>query len=153
VKAQEVRDFLATNSAKINELKANIDRGAIAVSRRTEADWQRHEEACALFHKSYDALAFPGGLGHAMTLLKSGDASMAEAALIYCEIRPYYFRSGYHRSKFLRLLGQIPLPTHLESRLKAVKEEVHRRKLESRRQPNEYWRVRPSQAEADRKKE
>ncbi len=145
MKAQEVRDFLACNAAKIRELHADIHR-KVGNRWRSDEDHKAWTDACERFHKTYNDLAFPGGLEQAMTLLKNRDASVAEAALIYCELRPYYFRSGYHRSKFLRLLGHIPLPTHLETRLRAVKDDVQRRKMANQQRIGEVWRTRGTRA-------
>jgi hypothetical protein len=146
VKAQEVRGVLDSNAARLRELHADIH---IKVARRSKSDkdWQAWKDACALFHTSYDELAFPGGLDQAFARLKAGDSSLAEAAMIYCEIRPYYFRSGYHRSKFLRLLGRIPLTPDLASRLKAVKDEVGRKKTESRLGIAAAWNRRTTKRE------
>jgi hypothetical protein len=133
-----MRQLIESNAAKLRELKAAID---TSVGQRSKGDKERQawQDACAQFHESYDALAFPGGYERALELLKQGDLATAETAVIFCELRPYFFRSGYNRSKLLRLLKHVQMPSHLARRLQAVLEETQRRKVESRQRVNDYW--------------
>lgn len=76
--------------------------------------------ACQAFHESYDALAFPGGLQQALQQLQAGDTMPVEAALAFLEIRPYFFRSQYIRTKLLRRLKHLPLTTEQATRFQTV---------------------------------
>jgi hypothetical protein len=133
-----VKELIEANAAKLRELKATLNS---TVGRRWKSDEEEQawRNACARVHESYDALAFPGGYERALELLKQGDLATAEVAIIFCEMRPYFFRSGYNRSHLLRRLKHVQLPSHLAQRLQAILDEVQRRKVESRRRVNEYW--------------
>ena len=64
-----------------------------------------------------------------------------EAALVFLELRPFFFRSGYMRQKLLRLLKHAPLSSPQSKRFAAV--------LEAQRQ----WRAKAQQvAPADPRK-
>jgi hypothetical protein len=59
------------------------------------------------YHNSYDALAFPGGLEHGLSLLKKKDPSILPTAIIYVKADPYFFRSGYIKQKILTHLKKF----------------------------------------------
>ena len=84
--------------------------------RRPEA-WK---DACAAFHASYDALAFPGGYQGALERLLAGDPATMEAAIVFLELRPYFFRSGYMHKKILRYARRAPLAKAQAQRLRTV---------------------------------
>lgn len=69
-------------------------------------DWSR---ACNEFHSQYDALAFPGGYEAGLQKIQAGDARAIEDALAFLEVRPYFFRSQYMRTKLTRLLKRAQL--------------------------------------------
>ena len=129
---EKVRETLAENAGTLRELHKAIHTN-FAVRHESKKNWQAWKHACAKFHASYDALAFPGGLERAFELLEASDLAVAEIAVLYCEIRPYYFRSGYHRTKFVRMLRRVTLPRQLAIRIDRVWEEIHNRKLARRR--------------------
>jgi len=137
-----VRDLLERNATKLRALHADIH-NKVALRDKSDVDRKAWRDACAEFHSAYDALAFPGGLAQAIELLKSGDLITAETAILYCEIRPYYFRSGYHRTKLVRLLKRINLPSPLAIRLHRITEEMHRRKLANQPALADRWRLGP----------
>ena len=70
-------NIFEANATQLRDLHAAIKN---AFRRRNEGDseWRAWEEACRRFHTSYDALAFPGGLGNAMSLLGKNDPSTIE---------------------------------------------------------------------------
>lgn len=68
----------------------------------------------------FDKLAFPGGYTRALKLLASEDGATIEAALQFIEIRPYFFRSQYIRTKLLRMLKRIPLSQRQLERLETA---------------------------------
>jgi DNA repair exonuclease SbcCD ATPase subunit len=81
------------NAERINQLKKRIDE---TVKTRNKNDQKRKEwqKACADFHSSYDALAFPGGFSNAYERILSGEQQAIEAALCFIECRPYFFRKS-----------------------------------------------------------
>jgi hypothetical protein len=96
-----IKTQIALNAAEIVRLHARIH-ATVALrdtSRAARAEWQ---QACADFHRRYDALAFPGGYGAALEKFRAADPSVLEPALCFLELRPYFFRSGYMRTVLLR---------------------------------------------------
>jgi len=79
------------------------------------------EAACAEFHAAYDALAFPGGYESGLRRVQEGDAEAIEAALVFIELRPYFFRSQYMRKKLIRLLKHALLTADQARRLELVR--------------------------------
>ena len=90
------------------------------------AAWER---ACAEFHARYDELAFPGGISAAFEHLATGDMLTAETAIIYLEVHPYFFRSQYHATTFIRRLKKLQLRSDLQQRFDAVLAAARERKL------------------------
>ena len=123
----EVKDTIARNAKKISELHRQIHS---TFERRSEspealAEWK---QACATFHASYDALAFPGGLSAAFERLAAGDMATAEAVIAYLEIHPYFFRSQYNATKFIRALKKLQLPPRLQHRFDVMRAAAQNRR-------------------------
>jgi hypothetical protein len=78
------------------------------------------KQACGEFHSRYDALAFPGGLSVALERLARGDMVTAETAIAYLELHPYFFRSQYNATAFIRRLKKLELRRDLQKRFDAV---------------------------------
>ena len=110
--------WFATNAAELRRLHARIHE---TCARRGE-DRQAWSDACAEFHARYDALAFPGGYSGAINRLVAADRDTMEAALVFLELRPYFFRSGYMHKKLLRYVARAPLAPAQAKRLQNVKE-------------------------------
>ncbi len=66
-------------------------------------------QACLDFRNQQDALAFPGGYEAGLERIRAGDGVAIANALAFVEVRPYFFRSGYMRTKFMRLLKHAQL--------------------------------------------
>jgi hypothetical protein len=81
---------------------------------------QAWEEACALFHDSYDRLAFPSGLSEGLDALKKLDSHAIEVALEYLKVDPYYHRSGYTKKKIVHILKSIPLTNEQIKQLQEI---------------------------------
>lgn len=79
-------------------------------------------KACSEFHSRYTELAFPGGYESALARLKKSDPEPVEAALVFLELRPYFFRSGYMRETLLRRLKHVPLSNLQAERFARVQE-------------------------------
>jgi hypothetical protein len=113
------RDVFESNAAQLRELHNAIQ---AAYARRIEGDvqWKAWQEVCRRFHSSYDALAFPGGLGNAMSLLAKRDPTAIEMVVRFLEADPWYFRSGYHKEYMIKELRKIPLTEEQRKRLQQV---------------------------------
>jgi len=72
--------------------------------------------------KRYDALAFPGGYEGALERISAGGTTRIEAALVFVECHPYFFRSGYMRQAMMRRLKRAVIGTKYEARFAAFME-------------------------------
>jgi hypothetical protein len=91
------------------------------VSPEKREEWK---QACELFHRQYDELAFPGGYDTALDRLAAGDEQTMEATICFLEMRPYFFRSGYMFDALLRRAKHAPLSPEQGARLQVVVAEV-----------------------------
>jgi hypothetical protein len=117
--ARDFRQQIQDDAALLRQMHARI---RATFARRDEGAAQRQEwrDACAAFHARYDELAFPGGYDGAAERLIAGDAVAMEAALVFLELRPYFFRSGYMFKKLLRYAKRAPLSGAQAQRLRLV---------------------------------
>ncbi len=124
-----------TNGAQLRELHAAIKN---TFRRRNEGDsqWKAWEEACRRFHASYDALAFPGGLANAMSLLAKNDPGTLEMVVRFLEADPWFFRSGYHKEYMIKALRKAPLTEDQRKRL----QQVILARIQDRKTPREFRR-------------
>jgi len=81
-----------------------------------------HKRACEEFNAKYDFLAFPGGYESGISKIEEGDPTAIEAALSFLEVRPYFFRSQYMRTKILRLLRHAPMTENQKARLLTIRQ-------------------------------
>ena len=79
-----------------------------------------HKQACDKFHSSYDSLAFPGGYELGIKKLTNCDSSTIETALCFLEVKPYFFRSQYMRTKLTRLLKKVELTKAQQTRFNKI---------------------------------
>jgi hypothetical protein len=114
-----VKSVIEKNSERLQALNATIKETWIDrhVDQKSYEAWKR---ACAEFHSSFDALAFPGGLGRAMSLLAKQDPEIIEQVLQFLEFDPFFFRSGYIKVEFIRHLRHWPLTDDQKARLQKV---------------------------------
>jgi hypothetical protein len=115
-KSPTYSEFFQRNSQRIREMHTRIHE---TFQHGAKKAW---EEACAEFHASYEALAFPGGYESGLTRIAEGDTEAIEAALVFLELRPYFFKSGYMREKLLRRLKHVPFTKTQAQRFSAVVE-------------------------------
>ncbi len=104
----EPRCVIQENAKRVAELHNRVHETFKSKNASPEAlaDWSR---ACEEFHSQYDALAFPGGCAAGLQKIQAGDARAVENALAFLEVRPYFFRSQYIRTKLVRLLKHARL--------------------------------------------
>jgi hypothetical protein len=82
------------------------------------------EKAAREFQGRWDELAFPGGLRSGLKRIEAGDTKAIETAILYLEIRPFYFRAQYTRDIFTRLIKRQALPVRLQQRFDATRERL-----------------------------
>ncbi len=106
---EQLRAMMIQNAAEINRLKRRIDETA---RRRSENEQLRQEwsQACEEFHTRYGELCIPGGLDPGFYgRILAGDPATIEVALCFLEVRPYFFRSGYHWKTILQKCKRAPM--------------------------------------------
>lgn len=106
---EELREIMIENAAEINRLKQQIDE---TFRRRNESeDAQRKwSEACREMHARYNYLCLPGGWDSGfLDRLESGETYTIEVALCFLEVRPYFFRSGYHWKAIFQKCKRAPM--------------------------------------------
>jgi hypothetical protein len=115
----ELRCVIQQNAKRVTELHGWIGE---TFKRRDSGPKARAEwsHACEEFHRQYDALAFPGGYAAGLEKLRAGDTYAIESALAFLEVRPYFFRSQYIRTKLKRLLKHAQLTARQTARLEAA---------------------------------
>ncbi len=126
------RGTIHENAKRMVELHKRIHEKYICRNTSEEA-WNEWKQACAEFHSQYDALAFPGGYEIGLKKIQAGDFSAIENALAYLEVRPYFFRSQYTRTKLIRLLKHAQLlPQQAERFQKVLEFELRHKKAKKR---------------------
>jgi hypothetical protein len=123
----EPRGVINENAKRVTELHNRVHE---TFKRRdsspeARAEWSR---ACEEFHSKYDALAFPGGYEAGLQKIQTGDAGAIQDALAFLEVRPYFFRSQYMRTKLTRLLKHAQLTARQIERFQKVLETDKKRK-------------------------
>jgi hypothetical protein len=118
---RDYRLWILDNAAELRRLQARVDE---TFARRGDGPEARRawDQSTAEFHARYDALAFPGGLSGVFERLLAGDEHTMEAALVFLEQRPYFFRSGYIQKKLLRYAKRAPFSGAQAQRLRVVLE-------------------------------
>lgn len=134
---ERLRNRMIENANEINRLTRRIHE---TVKRRDESDAGRQEwsEACKDFHTRYAELCFPGGPhSNFYERIRVGDPAMIEVALCFLEVRPYFFRSGYHWKTIFQKCKQAPMSGEQAERfailLQKYTEWKRRRDLSARR--------------------
>ncbi len=121
------RCVIQANAKHLKELHDRIHETLKSrdLSPKARADWSH---ACDEFRAKYDALAFPGGYEAGLQKISAGDVRTIENALAFVEVRPYFFRSQYMRTKLVRMLKR--------ARLSARQAQRFERALASDKKPN-----------------
>jgi hypothetical protein len=106
---ERLRARMLENAAEIDRLHHRIHE---TVKRRGDSEELRQEwtRACQEFHARYDELCIPGGWDDGfLNRILAGDPSTIEIALCFLEVRPYFFRSGYHWKTILQKCKRAPM--------------------------------------------
>jgi hypothetical protein len=115
---RDLRQQIHASADELRRLHARV-RETFALRGKDRRAWS---DACAEFHARYDALAFPGGYAGAPERLAAGDSATMEAALVFLELRPYFFRSGYMHKKLMRCAKRAPFSKAQAQRFRIVLE-------------------------------
>jgi hypothetical protein len=91
MKQEELIARILQDAQTITKLTHNIKQ----TCKDREKDVLAWQDACRIFHDTYNDLAFPGGLDEGMALLKNQDPSTIITAIAYLKADPRCFRSGY----------------------------------------------------------
>src|SRR5262245_29950351 len=104
----DAKCIIQANARRIVELRERIQKTYESrhADPRAAAEWSR---ACEDFRRHYDDLAFPGGYEAALQRIAASDAGAIDVALAFIEVRPYFYRSQYIRTKLIRLLKRATL--------------------------------------------
>jgi nitrate reductase beta subunit len=123
----EPRYVIQRNAKRVTELHDRIHETFKRrdTSPEARAEWSR---ACDEFHSQYDALAFPGGYTAGLQKIQAGDTRAIEDALAFLEVRPYFFRSQYIRTKLTRLLKHAQLTVRQAERFQRALESDKQKK-------------------------
>lgn len=112
-------ELIQSNAAKLRDLHDAIHS---TFKSRDEGKSQRAkwEDAARRFQESYDPLAFPGGLTESLGRLKANDPGAIEDAVLFLEVDPLFFRSGYIKESVLEHLRWASLDQTHKLRLQQV---------------------------------
>ncbi len=134
---EQLRAMMIENAAEINRLHSRIHE---TFKKRSESEGARDEwtQACEEFHARYEELCVPGGYHQDFhERISSGDQTAIEAALCFLEVRPYFFRSGYHWKTILQKCKRAPMSKEQSERFAILLEKYTEwkklRKLSSER--------------------
>jgi hypothetical protein len=108
-KQNALHERIKENAAEINRLHECLHEAFKLRNENSDA-MQKWSEAAAELHARYEQLALPGGpFPNFLERVAAGDPEMAEVALCFLEVRPYFFRSGYMWKDMLRKCKRAPL--------------------------------------------
>lgn len=88
---------------------------------RSDEAREEWSQACAEFHARYEELCLPWGpYPNFHEKLVAGDPEIVEVALSFLEVRPYFFRSGYHWKTILKKCKRAPMSGQQRERFTVV---------------------------------
>ena len=76
-------------------------------------------DACMTFHRATLPTDYLW-LDETRTRIKNGDREAIEDALLFLEVDPWYFRSGYLKERLIRSLKQAPLTEQDKERIRQI---------------------------------
>lgn len=100
---------------------------------------EKHRAACEEFHRDYDLLAFPGGLRAGLKRMKECDSEIVEMSIVFLEVDPMFFGSGYIKEAILRRLKRCLL--NEDQRVRLIKIIVRSMDAGGRREFRGYSRL------------
>lgn len=106
--------------------------------RESDAAWDAWKDACHQWHKK-EMLCFYLWSQDARKRMVSGEREVIEDALLFLEVDPWFFRSGYLKERVLRHLKSAALTERDRARLRNVIDSVTQGP--SRRELRDYCRL------------
>lgn len=94
-----------------------------------------------------DQLSFPGGLASAITALRNKDPLAIKNGILFLEVDPFFFRSGYIKERVIRALKKVSLSIAQKKKLQQIIIDSLSKKY--RREFKEYCRLAPIVADHD----
>jgi hypothetical protein len=125
-----LEDQILANAQTLNRLRAEASRTAYEQRNKDEA---ARRAAWGAYRDRYGALSFPGGAEGWRALL-AGETTSADAALAFLSADPWFFRSGYMKSRIWQRLKRMGLNRHQEKAL----EEIALARLQAPARPD-FW--------------
>lgn len=110
-----MRGLISENAGHLRLLYDDIQR-----TFREQPHGPAHHAACEAFHRSYDELAFPGGLSSGLARLKLLEPQAIAIAVQFLEADPRFFRSGYIKEEIIRRLKHAPLTPEQRASLRRI---------------------------------
>jgi len=104
--------------ARTNFLHERIDE-AFAVRDRSDDHWRHWENACSEFH-AYKPTLFQLGEPAVLNDITAGSGPWRSAALLFLELDPWFFRSGYLKGKVARALKRARLQPEEVDRINGI---------------------------------
>jgi len=115
----QLYSLIQHNCQKLVEFRKNIHT-TFESRDQNEESYKQWSNACSIFHENYNELSFPGGLKEGINNLKKADSDSIEKAIVFLEVNPYFFRSGYIKEEILSILKKINLNNSQKERLQTV---------------------------------
>jgi hypothetical protein len=100
--------------------------------------WDEWERACQEWHETPMRCFYLWDI-EARGQMRRGERGALEDALLFLEVDPWFFRSGYLKERVLRHIKGAPLSERDAERLRKVVEMVARGR--NRRELRDYWRL------------
>jgi len=107
-----LKALIIANSAEINRLHGRLHAAHRLhwKDKTNDQNRQAWTDACQEFHERYPLLCLPLGWEPAfLDKVLAGEREAVERALCYLEVRPYFFRSGYHWKMIFQKCKRAPL--------------------------------------------
>lgn len=112
-------ELIQHNAERLRDLH-NAVHSTYELRREGASQEARWREACRRFHQDWDQLAFPGGITEGMRRLVANDPGAVESAVVFLEVDPFFFRSGYIKEELLERLTWASLDQDQKCRLRQV---------------------------------
>jgi hypothetical protein len=131
---QSVLDRSKSLVAAAAEVHRSFELGrASGESRQSGSSWEAWRRATPRLHAAMETM-YPEPLwGEVKAALRSDDSTAREAALVFLEVDPWCFRSGYEKADLMKGLAHLELSTGDQERVRRVVlhviQQPHRREL------------------------
>lgn len=112
------RKLIERHAHQTNEHMARIN-ATVARREKSQQDWQKWKDACHVWHTSENA-SFALWPLEARDKIRDGDRETIEDALLFLEVDPWFFRSGYLKERVIRHLKGAQLSDGDKGRLRNI---------------------------------